>query len=124
MSLSGETPLLRFRWRFILRESRKKSVNSDLIDWKSVALHALWIIGLSFNVAAFSFHHWLARTNGRRLRDQLASPSWGIASSFGLMLFCLSFTIRGDGVIESMLWALLFLAFLWRLVFLMTSFRI
>ena len=98
-------------------------VGSDLIDWKSLALHALWILGLSVIVAALSFHHWLARTNGRRLRDQLSARSWGVASSSGLMLFCLSFTIKAVGVIESMLWALLFLAYLWRLVFLATSTR-
>ena len=99
-------------------------MGSDVIDWKDLALQALWIFGLSVMAAAFSFHHWLARTDGRRLRDQLTARSWGIASSFGMTLFCLSFTIRANGVIASMLWGLLFFAYLWRLAFFMASSRL
>jgi len=113
----------RFKRRIHGSRGSAKAVGSDLIDWKYVSLQALWLLGLSVVVASFSYHHWLARTTNRRLRDQLKASSWGIASSFGLMLFCLSFTIKSEGVLESMLWALLFLGYLWRMIFLAASAR-
>ncbi len=62
-----------------------------MIDWVNVALNALWILGLSILLAAFSYHHWLAGESSRRLRDVLAQPSFKLPFAAGMVLTCLGF---------------------------------
>ena len=68
-----------------------------MIDWVNVALNALWILGLSMILAAFSYHHWLASETSRRLRDVLAQPSWKLPFTAGMVLTCVGF---GYGLAE------------------------
>ena len=68
-----------------------------MIDWVNVALNALWILGLSTILAAFSYHHWLAGETSRRLRDVLAQPSWKLPFTVGMVLTCVGF---GYGLAE------------------------
>jgi hypothetical protein len=46
-----------------------------MIDWRFVFVSALWILGLSIVLAAFSYHDWLRRETGRRWREGRAQPS-------------------------------------------------
>ena len=66
-----------------------------MIDWYLVATSALWILGASILLAAFSYHQWLAGERGRRLRDQWRERSWQRASAAGMLLFCLGFGLSG-----------------------------
>ena len=52
-----------------------------MIDWVNVALNALWILGLSIILAAFSYHQWLAGETASRLRELWSQPSWQIPFS-------------------------------------------
>ena len=68
-----------------------------MIDWVNVALNALWILGLSIILAAFSYHQWLAGETASRLRELWLQPSWQIPFSAGMLLTSIGL---GYGVAE------------------------
>jgi dipeptide/tripeptide permease len=88
-----------------------------MIDWLSVGLNSLWIIGLSVILAAFSYHHWLARETSGRLRDVLSRSSWKVPFSAGMMLTGVGF---GWGLAarwwQRAIWTALALTYAYRLV--------
>lgn len=88
----------------------------DLIDWPYVARNALWIVGLSIALAAWSHTGWWAGVQGQRLRDAVARPSFGIPFSAGLLLFSASLAWGATRGWERLLWAGLALWFAWELV--------
>ena len=86
-----------------------------LIDWYFVAVSALWILGLSILLAAFSYHDWLRRETGRRWKEITAGPSWSLAFSAGMLFFCLGIGLERDAAWwERILWGTLALSFLWQ----------
>ena len=85
-----------------------------MIDWWLVFTSALWILGLSIVLAAFSYHDWLRRETGRRLREMFSQPSWRLWSSAGLLLFCVGWGAgRGMQWWERVLWGALAVSFGW-----------
>ena len=83
-----------------------------MIDWYLVATSALWILGASILLAAFSYHQWLAGERGRRLRDQWHERSWRLASAAGMLLFCLGFGLsEGSRWWERVVWLALAASF-------------
>ena len=90
-------------------------------DWRVVAVNSLWIVGCSIVLAAFSYHDWLARETGRRLRDVLSTPSWTVPYSAGMLLTCIGFA---SGLVErwwqKTIWAALAVSYGWQFV---TAFR-
>jgi hypothetical protein len=88
-----------------------------MIDWVNVALNALWILGLSVILAAFSYHHWLAAETSRPLRQVLSQPSWTVPFSSGMALSCVGFGY-GLGVRwwERAIWTALSLVFAFQLL--------
>ena len=88
-----------------------------MIDWVNVVLNAIWILGLSIILAAFSYHHWLAAKTSRPLRQVLSQPSWTVPFSSGMVLACVGF---GYGVEdrswERAVWTALALVFVYHLV--------
>jgi hypothetical protein len=83
-----------------------------MIDWYLVATSALWILGASILLAAFSYHQWLAGERGLRLRDQWRERSWQLASSGGMLLFCLGFGLsKGSRWWERAMWLVLATSF-------------
>ena len=88
-----------------------------MIDWVNIALNALWILGLSTILAAFSYHRWLAGETSRRLRDVLAQPSWRLPFTVGMALTCVGF---GYGLAvrwwEKTIWTALALSYAWQFV--------
>lgn len=88
-----------------------------MIDWVNVGLNALWILGLSIILAAFSYHHWLAAETSRRLRDVLAQPSWKLPFSLGMVLTCVGVGYGlADRWWEKTIWTALALSYAWQLV--------
>ena len=88
-----------------------------MIDWYSVAVNALWILGLSILLAAFSYHDWLRRETGRRWKEVSAGPSWRLPFSGGTLLFCLGMGLRRDTAWwERTVWGVLTLWFTWQLI--------
>lgn len=64
-----------------------------MIDWPYLAVHFLWILGLSAIVAAFSYHDWLRREARRPLARQLREPSMRLALNGGLALVAIAIAI-------------------------------
>jgi hypothetical protein len=42
-----------------------------MINWQSVIFNSFWILGLAIMLAALSYNYWLAKQEGRSLREQL-----------------------------------------------------
>ena len=85
--------------------------NLDLIDWRLVGFSALWIIGLSVLLAAFSFADYVAAQRRLRTREVLGRPGYQAAMYGGLVLFCLGLVGSAHAWWEQMLWAVLAVAF-------------
>jgi hypothetical protein len=85
-----------------------------MIDWAFVAVHGLWILGLSIVLAAFSYHDWLRQERGVPLRVQLREPGWRLPLYSGLLLVASAFVLmRGRALWERALWAALGSSFAW-----------
>ena len=88
-----------------------------MIDWWFVGVNALWILGLSIILAAFSYHNWLRRETRHRWKEVFARPWWRLPFSLGMLLFCLGLGLgRGIAWWERTLWGLLAASFAWQTV--------
>lgn len=95
-----------------------------MIDWVSLALNALWIVGLAVILAAFSYHDWLARETARRRREVMAQPSWTLPFSAGLLLTCVGVGYGlGGRWWEKATWTILAISFGWQFVMVLRQVR-
>ena len=80
--------------------------NLDLIDWRLVGFSALWILGLSIVLAAFSFADYRASQAETKTRtlDVLKSSGYRAAINAGLLLFCLGLLGSARAWWEGLLW--------------------
>lgn len=85
--------------------------NLDLIDWRLVGFSALWIVGLSIELAALSFADYMAAQQGLRTRTVLGQPGYQAAINGGLVLFCLGLLGSARAWWEQLLWLALAAAF-------------
>lgn len=83
-----------------------------LIDWPAVFRNALWILGLSIVLAAWSYVSWLAARRRVRAWRAVDWPVFIVPLSGGLMLFAVSMAWGATRVWERLLWIALALAFL------------
>ena len=81
--------------------------NLGLIDWRLVGFSALWVLGLSVILAAFSFGDYSAAQEGARTRDVLARPGYLTAFNGGLVLFCVGLLGDAHAWWAQLLWAAL-----------------
>ncbi len=88
----------------------------DLIDWPGVIRNALWIVGLSVALAAFSYISWWGAAQGLRLRQSLELPLFQIPFSAGMSLFCASLAWGATRWWERGLWIVLGLSFVWQII--------
>ena len=58
-----------------------------MIDWPSLARHALWILGLSIVLAAWSYVSWLAAQRKVRTWRATGWPAFEVPAAAGLMYF-------------------------------------
>ncbi len=75
-----------------------------MIDWAGVGTNALWIIGLSVIVAAFSHARWLARERGVRFRALLGTPARQAALDLGLALVSAGLFFSARSTWERLCW--------------------
>jgi hypothetical protein len=83
-----------------------------LIDWPSLVRNALWLLGLSVALAAWSYTSWLAAQRGVRLRQAIGWPAFEVATSAGLALFSASLAWGASRSWERLLWIVLAVFFL------------
>jgi len=83
-----------------------------LIDWPSVFRNALWILGLSIVLAAWSYVSWLAAQRRVRTWRALGWPVFTVPASTGLAIFAVSLAWGATRAWERVLWIILAVAFL------------
>lgn len=88
----------------------------DLIDWPGVARNALWILGLSIVLAAWSYASWWASMRRIKMRHALGLPLFQTPFAVGLILFCASLAWSSARWWERGLWIVLGVAFVWQAV--------
>ena len=87
-----------------------------MIDWWLVSSSALWILGLSVLLAAFSYHHWLVQETGSRLRDQFKTRACALPFWLGMTLVFVGIAAsRHADWWERLLWGTLAINFAWQL---------
>ena len=85
----------------------------DLIDWPLVARSALWILGLSVIVAAWSYASYWATVHGERHRVAFGRPGFLLPFAGGMALFCAGLAWGAASLVERILWIALLLGFLY-----------
>jgi len=88
----------------------------NLIDWPAVVRNALWIVGLSIVLAAWSYLSWLAARRGVRVWRAIDWPMFAAPASAGLALFAASLAWGATRAWERILWIFLAAAFLAQMV--------
>jgi len=83
-----------------------------MIDFRSVAANALWILGLALILAALSWARWIAVRENVRFRVALRYPGVARALDGGLMLFCAGLAATARIGWERVLWGVLAVGFL------------
>jgi hypothetical protein len=82
-----------------------------MIDWQAVGFGALWLTGLSLNLAAFSMADYEANRSNRRLRDVWGTSVYQVLSYAGWALFCFGLLGSARSFWEGGLWVVLGLVF-------------
>jgi uncharacterized membrane protein YtjA (UPF0391 family) len=78
-----------------------------MIDWLNVAANALWIIGCSILLAAFSYASWAASENKQRISISLRSKGvWRALHTGGILVFS-GLAATSNSIVQAILWALL-----------------
>ncbi|HEX9107973.1 MAG TPA: hypothetical protein VF832_12110 [Longimicrobiales bacterium] len=85
-----------------------------MLDWPLVGRSALWLLGLSIALAAWSHATWWAGRQGLQLRAALDRPLFVAPFSLGMVLFCAGLAWGETLLWRRGLWLLLLLAFLWQ----------
>lgn len=84
----------------------------NLIDWPALVRNALWVLGLSIVLAAWSYLSWLAARRAVRVWRAVDWPVFVVPASAGLMLFAASLAWGAVRAWERILWIILAAAFL------------
>jgi hypothetical protein len=84
----------------------------SLIDWPSLVRNALWLLGLSVVLAAWSYLSWLAARRGVRVWRTIGWAVFEVPASAGLALFAISLAWGATRTWERILWIVLAAAFL------------
>ncbi len=84
-----------------------------MIDWLSVALNAIWILGLAILVAAVGYLSWRAADRGQSVRH-CVDRTFHISFTAGICLFCLGMAAVGRSWWERVVWGFLAAAFVWQ----------
>ncbi len=86
-----------------------------MINWLSLILNIFWIVGAAILLAAFSFHHFLARQNERSLRSELEKASFSRWFWLGLLFICIGLAGTSNQWWETAVWAIFILISLFNL---------
>jgi hypothetical protein len=84
-------------------------------DWPGLIGGALWILGLSIALAAWSYASWWAASRGRPLREALGLALFIIPFFAGLALFCAGLAWGADRLWLRALWIAAGLGCLWEM---------
>jgi hypothetical protein len=83
-----------------------------MIDWLYVGLSALWIAGLSLELAALGIALYLASEEKQQLGKVLSRNGFRLALDLGMLLFCAGLAGLAAAWWEKLLWGLLGVGFI------------
>jgi hypothetical protein len=86
------------------------------MDWPDVARGALWILGLSIALAAWSYAYWWARQQQVSLRRVAGMPMFTIPFFTGLALFSAALAWGLESLWLRVVWAVVGAWCLWQVV--------
>jgi hypothetical protein len=86
-----------------------------VIDWFSVAVNSLWILGLAILLASFSYHYWLATEEKRPFRAQFSVSSFLIPVWLGFSFIGLGLVGTSQSWWETGIWTFFTLLSLYNL---------
>jgi hypothetical protein len=75
-----------------------------MIDWQSLFLNSLWILGLAILLAGFSYYYWLATESERPLRTLLQGRSFQQFAWLGLALVAAGLAGTSQQLWERLIW--------------------
>jgi len=78
-----------------------------MIEWTNLAFNGLWVLGAAVILAALSLACYEAQRQGEPLRVRLATPSFQLSLSLGLLFISLGAALVGPRWWERVLWGLL-----------------
>lgn len=87
-----------------------------MIDWWSLGVNLLWIIGAAIILTAYSYHYWIATVSKRRLAQLVETRSFQLASWSGFLLVCLGVLFTSKAVWERVVWVAMTLVIIVNLV--------
>lgn len=88
-----------------------------MIDWVFVVVNALWIVGLSILLAAWSYLDWLAQETRTPRRALFKRPGWTMPANGGMVLVSLGIAANPDLYWwQRAVWAVCLVWFGWRFV--------
>ncbi len=77
-----------------------------MIDWTTLLVNGLWILGAAILLAAFSYHYWQAQAEGAPVRVQLERPSFSRPFWLGFVLISLGLMGASNRWWETAVWGL------------------
>jgi hypothetical protein len=83
-----------------------------MIDWWGVFSNALWVLGLSVLLAAWSMAYYEAQRTGQKTLELLGTRGYSWVVMVGLVLFCAGLAATEDRLWAQILWGLLGVAFI------------
>ncbi len=87
-----------------------------MIDWWTVAISFLWILGLAALLAAFSYTYWLRGLNAASWSQVLSTPFIRLSLALGFALFALGPLVSVGQWLERIGWAGVMVIALWQAV--------
>jgi hypothetical protein len=75
-----------------------------MVEWISLVLNGLWVLGAAVILAAFSVSYYGALCHGERLRTWLAGLAFQLPLALGLILISLGAALIGPRWWERALW--------------------
>lgn len=87
-----------------------------MIDWYSLAANSLWILGCAVALATLSYASWQASVSGEKFRQALQRTGNQTALNSAGVLFSAGLAATSDSTLETVLWAVLGLLFLWTVI--------
>jgi hypothetical protein len=91
-------------------------IRMNLIDWPSLVRNALWLLGLSVVLAAWSHLSWQAARREVRVWRAIGWAVFEVPASAGLALFAISLAWGATRTWERILWMILGVAFLAQMI--------
>jgi hypothetical protein len=94
-----------------------------MIDWPYVAWSALWILGLSLELAVLSIAYYQSRERHQKLGQVLGEWGFQFSLDLGMMLFCMGLAALAGILWQRLVWGVLCAGFGVNLVYLLLKKR-